>query len=133
MAEKTVAATTGSVQPTPSREATRAEDRYVAPAVDIYETPEELVLVADLPGVGKDDLEVRVEEDVLTIRGTPRHAAPGEPVWREFELPNFFRQFELSEVIDQEKISADFKHGVLTLHLPKAEKAKPRKIEVKVS
>ncbi|GIV04242.1 MAG: heat-shock protein [Candidatus Binatia bacterium] len=133
MAEKTVSPTSGSAQPARSREATRAEDRYVAPAVDIYETPEELVLVADLPGVGKDDLEVRVEEDVLTIRATPKHAVPGEVVWREFELPQFFRQFELSEVIDQEKISADFKHGVLTLHLPKAEKAKPRKIEVKVS
>lgn len=132
MAEKTVATTTAA-QPARSREATRAEDRYVAPAVDIYETPEELVLVADLPGVGKDDLEVRVEEDVLTIRATPKHSAPAEVVWREFELPNFFRQFELSEVIDQEKISADFKHGVLTLHLPKAEKARPRKIDVKVS
>ncbi len=133
MAEKTVAAAAPAGQPARSREATRAGDRYVAPAVDIYETAEELVLLADLPGVGKDDLEVRVEDDVLTIRATPHHVAPGEVVWREFELPNFFRQFELSEVIDQEKISADLKHGVLTLHLPKAEKARPRKIEVKLS
>lgn len=131
MAERTVQATTQAAPK--AREATRAEDRYVAPAVDIYETPEELVLVADLPGVGKDELDVRVEEDVLTIRGTTKHAAPGEVLWQEFELPNYFRQFELSEVIDQEKISADFKNGVLTLHLPKSQKARPRQIEVKVA
>jgi HSP20 family protein len=133
MTEKAVSTTPAPGQTVRTREATRAEDRYVAPAVDIYETPEELVLLADLPGVAKEDLEVRLEDDVLTIRATPKHTAPGEAVWEEFELPNFFRQFEVSEVIDQEKISADFKHGVLTLHLPKAEKAKPRKIEVKVS
>lgn len=131
MAEKTV--TTGTQVAPQTREVTRAEDRYVAPAVDIYETPEELVLLADLPGVGKDQLEVRVEEDVLTIRGLPQRSVPGEPLWEEFELPNFFRQFELSEVIDQEKISADFKNGVLTLHLPKSQRARPRQIEVKVA
>lgn len=133
MTEKTMPQSSSGSQLTRGREATRAEDRYVAPAVDIYETADELLLLADLPGVGKEDLEVRLEDDVLTIRGTPKRSVPGELVWQEFELPNFFRQFELSEVIDQEKISADFKNGVLTLHLPKAQKARPRKIEVKVS
>ncbi len=132
MAEKAVSATAAQA-PGRTREATRAEDRYVAPAVDIYETPEELVLLADLPGVGKDELDVRVEEDVLTIRALSKYPAPGEVLWEEFELPNYFRQFELSEAIDQEKISADFKNGVLTLHLPKSQKARPRQIEVKVS
>jgi HSP20 family molecular chaperone IbpA len=132
MAEKTVAASSAQSVAKP-REATRAEDRYVAPAVDIYETPEELVLMADLPGVGKDDLEVRVEEDVLTIRAVTKHSPPGETIWQEFELPNYFRQFELSEAIDQDKISADFKNGVLVLHLPKSQKARPRRIEVKVA
>ncbi len=118
---------------TKSRETTRAEERYVAPPVDIYETAEGLVLMADLPGVRKEDLEVRVEDNVLTIQARPHHIAPADPVYREFELQNFFRQFELSEEVDQARIGAELKHGVLTLHLPKAEKAKPRRIEVRVS
>ena len=59
--------------------------------------------------------------------------APGGPVYREYGLVNFFRQFELNEKVDQSKISAELKHGVLTLNLPKAEEAKPRKIEVRAA
>jgi HSP20 family protein len=101
--------------------------------VDIYETPNELVLLADLPGVAPNDLEVRLEDDILTIRGRAAHLRADAPVYQEYELVNFFRQFELSEQIDQGKVSADLKHGVLTLHLPKTEKAKPRQIAVQVS
>jgi HSP20 family protein len=132
MAEKTVA--TRSQQRTPpSREETRSQEQYVAPPVDIYETAEGLVVKADLPGVAKDNLDVRVENNLLTIRGKSAHVAPGEPIYREYELVNFFRQFELNERVDQAKISADLKHGVLTLQLPKAEEAKPRKIDVKIA
>jgi len=99
--------------------------------VDIYETPEELVLLADLPGVRKEDLDLRLEDNILTIRAKPHSLAPGEPVEREFELLSFFRQFEISEEIDREKIAAELKHGVLTLHLPKAQKMKPRQIQVR--
>jgi len=115
------------------REITRAQERYVLPVVDIYETPDSLVLMADLPGVSKEDLDVRVDNDVLTIQGKSSHTAPGEATYREYELVNFFRQFELSERVDQEKIAAELKHGVLTLHLPKTERARPRQIEVRVS
>lgn len=130
MAEKTVAARSQDKAP-PSREVTRSQERYITPPVDIYETADGLVVKADLPGVAKDGLDLRVENNLLTIRGKAAHAAPGDPVYREYGLVNFFRQFELNERVDQNKISAELKHGVLTLNLPKAEEAKPRKIEVK--
>ena len=101
--------------------------------VDIYETPEGLAVLADLPGVAKDGLDVRVENSLLTIRARTSHAAAGEYIYREYDLVNFFRQFELNERVDQQKISAELKNGVLTLNLPKAEEAKPRKVEIRVA
>jgi HSP20 family protein len=132
MAERTVAARAQDKVPS-NREETRSQERYITPPVDIYETADGLVVKADLPGVAKEGLDVRVENSLLTIRGKAAHAATGDPVYREYELVNFFRQFELNERVDQSKISADLKHGVLTLNLPKAAEAKPRQIEVKVS
>jgi HSP20 family protein len=132
MAEKTVSASSGGNIPA-SREETRSQERYVTPPVDIYETADGLVVKADLPGVAREGLDVRVENNSLTIRGKAAHAAPGDPIYREYGLLNFFRQFELNDRVDQLKISADLKHGVLTLNLPKAEEAKPRKIEVRVT
>jgi HSP20 family molecular chaperone IbpA len=130
MAERTIA-TPGVPRTRPGREGTRARDRYLTPQVDIYETPQELVLLADLPGVNRDDLEVRVEDGVLTIQGRPRHGASGRVLYQEFELIPYFRQFELGEAIDQGRIAAELKHGVLTLHLPKVQPAQPRRIEVR--
>ena len=131
MAEKTVATTSG--KPAKSeREITRAQERYIQPPVDIYEQPNGLVLLADLPGVEPNDLTVRLEDNILTIQATPKHPITAEPIYREFELVNFFRQFELSDQVDQGKISARLRHGVLMLELPKAEKAKPRQISVQV-
>jgi len=115
------------------KEETRSQEKYVTPAVDIYETLEGLVVKADLPGVAKDGLDLRVENNLLTIRGRAGHAAPGEPLYREYELAHFFRQFELNDKVDQLNISAELKNGVLTLKLPKAEEAKPRRIDVHVS
>lgn len=131
MAEKTVPTTQN--KPLSSREETRSEERYVTPPVDIYENGDALIVTADLPGVAKENLDVRVENNLLTIRGRPSHLASGDPIYREYELVSFFRQFELNEKVDQAKISAQLQHGVLTLHLPKAQEAKPRKIEVRVS
>jgi HSP20 family molecular chaperone IbpA len=131
MAEKTIAVTSGK-QAQAGREGTRAQERYVLPPVDIYETQDGLVLMADLPGVAPGDVEVRLEDNILTIQGKARHAVEAEPIYREFELVNFFRQFELSDQVDQERISARLNHGVLMLQMPKAEKAKPKKISVQV-
>ena len=132
MAEKTIP--TAREEKTPSsREVTRSRERYIAPPVDIYEMPDGLVVTADLPGVAHDRLDIRVENNVLTIRAQADHASAVEPTYREYQLVNYFRQFELSDKVNQEKISADLKHGVLTLMLPKAEEAKPRKITVAVS
>jgi HSP20 family molecular chaperone IbpA len=132
MAEKTIA-TTETQPATPTVEETRTRERYITPPVDIYETSADLVVMADLPGVTKDDLDIRVESNLLTIRGHAHHIAPGTPVYQEYELLPFFRQFELSEKIATEKITAEFRHGVLFLHLPKAAETKPRKIEVAVA
>lgn len=130
MAEKTVA--TSEVQKPTTTESTRNHERYITPPVDIYETPDGLVVLADLPGVAQEALDVRVDNNVLTIRGHARHTIPGDVTYREYELANFFRQFELSDKVDQQHISAELKCGVLTLQLPKAAEAKPRQIEVQV-
>jgi len=114
-------------------ERTRHHERYVAPPVDIYETREGLVVLADVPGVAPEALDVRVDHNVLTIRGHARHGVPGEVTYREHDLVNFFRQFELNDKVDQRYITADLKSGVLTVHVPKAQEAKPRQIEVQVA
>jgi HSP20 family protein len=131
MAEKTVPGVQIEATPT-RREDTRAQERYITPPVDIFETKDGLTVVADLPGVEQKALDVRVADGILTLQGRTAHIAPGTPVEREYELLNFYRQFELPEEVDSEKIAAELRHGVLTLSLPKKEKAKPRKIDVSV-
>ena len=125
MAESTVPAKRNGQVP-----ATREESRYLVPPVDIFETDAALVVVADLPGVSKDEIEVRVEDDLLTIDGKTQDWSKGESITSEFELRSFFRQFHLGEIVDQEKIEADLNHGVLTIQLPKVEKAQPKQIAV---
>lgn len=132
MAEKTV--DMPDTQEMPSQpEGTRTRERYVTPPVDIYELPDGLVVTADIPGVTHEQLDVRVDNHVLTIRAQVDPVHPAEATYREYELVNYFRQFELSDKVDEGKISADLKHGVLTLMLPKAQEAKPRQIAVAVS
>jgi HSP20 family protein len=134
MAEKTVDVpnTQGTQEVADRPEGTRTRERYVTPPVDIYEMPDGLVVTADLPGVTHEHLDVRVDNHVLTIRAQADHAHLAEPTYREYELVNYFRQFELSDKVDESKISADLKYGVVTLMLPKAEEAKPRQIAVAV-
>jgi len=127
MAEQTVAALEAQQSTT---ESMRTQERYVAPPVDIYETPEELVVLADVPGVTQEALDVRVDKHVLTIRGQASQGVPGEATAWEYVLVHFFRQFALGEQVDPSQITADLKHGVLTVHLPKAQAAPPRQIAV---
>ena len=136
MAEPTVAMpdTTQTQAVTPSEthavEATRPREPYMTPPVDIYETPESLVVIADLPGIDPAHLDVRVENHLLTLRGQTQETMPGDQHHREYTLRSFFRQFELGERIDHTAIRADLKQGVLTLTLPKAAQAQPRAITV---
>jgi HSP20 family molecular chaperone IbpA len=132
MAEKTVAMPDTQEMDT-QPEGTRTRERYVAPPVDIYETPEGLVVIADVPGVTPDHVDVRVDNHILTIQGQAVHRPPAEPTYREYELVNYFRQFELSAKVDESEIVAELKQGVLTLTLSKVAEARPRKIAVAVS
>ncbi len=112
--------------------ATREETRYLVPPVDIFETNDALTVVVDLPGVNKDNVDVRVEENILTIKGNADYEPPANPLPGEFNLQGYYRQFQLSDEVDQSRISAESKNGVLTIILPKAEKSKPRQIKVKL-
>ncbi|MDO9308206.1 MAG: Hsp20/alpha crystallin family protein [Deltaproteobacteria bacterium] len=116
-----------------AREETRASERYIKPAVNILETEAGLTLIADMPGSAKDSLDVNVEKGILTISATISRTAPGRPVYSEFELAPYYRQFSIPEILDHEKATADYANGLLTLKVPKAEAAKPRKIEIKVA
>ena len=112
-------------------ERTRHVTTYT-PRFDIVETDDELVLYGDLPGVAKDDLDVRFENGELTVQAkvASRHTEH-EYLYGEYGIGDFHRTFSIDETIDAEKISAELHNGVLTLHLPKVETAKPRKIAVK--
>lgn len=102
------------------------------PAVDIYESQEGMTLVADMPGVDKDGLAIDLDSNTLTIRGTIKSIGEETKnvLHREYDEGDYFRQFTVSDVIDQERISANLKDGVLTLFLPKVKPAQPRRIEV---
>lgn len=105
------------------------------PAVDIFETDREITVLADMPGVKANDLTIDLRENILTLLGetTPFEGADEQDIFIEYEVGKYYRQFTLSEVIDQAKIDAKLKDGVLRLTLPKVEKASPRKITVKTA
>ena len=116
-----------------TQENTRAEEAFVLPPVDIYEDDQGLIIVADLPGVEPGSLEIGVERGILTIQAKAKPLAKGDPIYREFELAGFFRQFRLPNEIDEEHVDAELSHGVLRLRLRRSERSQPRRIEVKVS
>jgi HSP20 family molecular chaperone IbpA len=112
---------------------TREPERYLVPAVDIYETDNELTLVADVPGVEKDGLDIRIEDGVLTVHGRVPRRERENATSAEYDLLEYFRQFRLGSVVDPAHIRAELKHGVLTLHVPKAPQARRRQIKVQVA
>jgi len=103
------------------------------PAVDIFETDQEITVLADMPGVKAKDLAIDLRENTLTLSGDVEspEGQTEEEVFREYRTGNYYRQFTLSDVIDQSKIEAALKDGVLRLRLPKIQAAAPRTIPVK--
>ena len=102
-----------------------------SPTVDIYETEEAITVLADLPGVDRSDLDINVEDRQLTITGLVK--APEERLhsrYTEYGIGGYMRTFRLGDTIDQGKINASLNDGVLTLVLPKADRLRPRKIEI---
>ena len=121
-------------------EAARSEREFseetFAPLSDIYETDDELVLVAEVPGSAREDITVRIDQGVLTVEGDAKYDVPDEDYARtyvSFCPGQYFRAFALSDEIDREKIIASVADGLLTVRLPKAPEAQSRKIEIKVA
>ncbi len=123
------------LQSTPTQEnrslrAPGTGEPYVVPPVDISETEKSFVVLADMPGVQSDGLDIHVEHDRLTIRGRVSREQRGAPQHQEFVLHDYYRAFTVAEDIDSDKISATLRDGVLRLELPKAPRAQVRKIAV---
>lgn len=112
---------------------TREEARTVQPPVDIFENEDGLTVVADVPGAAKEGVDVRVDKDILTISAKAAAAQTGALLYKEFELRDYYRQFQLGEKVDQEKIKAELKNGVLIIRLPRKEETKPKRISVSTS
>lgn len=103
------------------------------PAVDIYENEDEILLHADMPGVVKDDISVNIDNGTLSLSGVRKLASKGIANWEEFSDVEYIRSFSVPQTIDVERVEAELKDGVLRLHLPKSEAAKPRQIEIKTA
>ena len=118
-----------------NEDSARYEDGGMLPPVDVIEDASGITLYAHLPGVPRDKLNIRVEANALTIEGEASLpiAANFEASHAEVNLARYQRAFTLGQELDREKVAAEFKNGVLKLHIPKAEHAKPRKVEIQVA
>lgn len=124
---------------------TKAEETHAAeltregacyrPNVDILELAEELLVRADMPGASPEEIDIDFKDGMLTIHAKikPRQEASTQYLLREYGVGDYWRSFQVGEAIDASKITAEYNDGLLTLHLPKAEAARPRKISVKAS
>jgi HSP20 family molecular chaperone IbpA len=102
------------------------------PHVDIYDTPDELLLIADVPGANPDTIDISLESGILTLQTevTLRNHSPAECIAHEYGVGSFHRRFEIDESIDTEAVSAEYRDGALTVHLPKAQQARRRRIPI---
>ena len=114
---------------------TTAGGRIYRPLADVVETDEGVTLMLEMPGVSAEDVDITLEKRVLTIRGKVRHASPEnlQLAYAEYGEGDYERAFTLSDDFDPEKIGAEVSHGVLTVTLPRAAEAKPKKIAVKAA
>ncbi len=114
------------------KEETTAPTRFFVPTADIFETDDALSVVLEMPGADRSKVDVRIEDGVLTIQGQIDFSKYKglQPVYTEYNIGHYRRSFSLTNRIDQDKISAEMKDGVLTLVLPKVEEAKPRRIAI---
>jgi HSP20 family protein len=116
-----------------NKEETTIPARIFVPATDIYEAENELSVILEMPGVEKKNVDIRVEDGVLNVEGRLDLAKYQglQPLYTEYNIGHYARSFRLSSKIDQNKIAAEMKDGVLSLKLPKVEEAKPRTIEIR--
>ena len=116
-------------------EAAQRSDTTLLPPGDVFEDSTGITLRTDLPGVPKDKLTLQVEAGTLTIEGEVSIPTPEgmQATYAEVDVPRFRRVFTLSKELDTAKVSAEFKHGVLSIRIPKAEHAQPRRIDINVS
>jgi HSP20 family protein len=115
-----------------SKEETTIPARLFVPAADIYEAPDALTVILEMPGVEKSNVAISVEDGVLSVEGRLDLSKYRglQPLYTEYNIGHYSRSFRLSSKIDQSKIAAEMKDGVLTLQLPKVEQAKPRTIQI---
>jgi HSP20 family protein len=115
-----------------SKEEKTVPGRYYVPYADIYETDEALTVVLEMPGVEKKDLDISLENNVLRVDGRIEFSKYDgmEPLYTEYNIGHYTRSFTLSNKVDQEHIGAQLDDGVLTLTLPKAKEAQPRRISI---
>ncbi|MFG6415828.1 Hsp20/alpha crystallin family protein [Roseateles sp. DC23W] len=123
---------TDKQQPAVEPSGDRANERAASPAVDVLEDETGITLLADMPGVSRDNLDLRVEGDALHIEGCVQAPTPAglEAIYAELRVPRYRRSFTLSRELDTARIDANLKDGVLTLRIPKQVHAQPRRITV---
>jgi len=111
----------------------RNEKDTLLPQADIWETSEEIILKIDMPGVGKENLDIKVEGDMLKIHGKVELQQSGNVLYTEQRIGDFHREFSLSNDLNQDKINASIQAGILTVKIAKSEKVKPRKIQIEAA
>ena len=124
-----MATPTATMPRSATRESTERSTRTIAPPVDIFETDQSFVMLADLPGVGPDGLEVSTERDTLTIRGRTDRPEE-EPDYQEFVLSDYRRTFALTEDLDVSQVSATLKDGVLRIQIATSPRLQPKRIPI---